>query len=215
VKVRIHYASGLGIRQSIAGMQNTGRFFIETGPYHLVAPANPELIDRLEMKYYVLPGTRRPYATVPLVLVVPESVADAPSSFEAFARDPALRLAVADPDVTELGLRTQSFLKAMGLSDVLAGRLYVAHDARGVLDHLLNGEADAGILFGSDAARERSRVRVVANSAEEFHRSIVYYMAMERYCPNRKLCQEFLDFIGSPEAQKILLSLGYGAPRSK
>jgi len=63
VRVKLHFNTGLAMRQGIAGMQNSmvGRYFIESGPIHLVAPGGDELIARLEMKYYVLPGTTRSY----------------------------------------------------------------------------------------------------------------------------------------------------------
>lgn len=212
VRLRIHYDSGLGLRQSLAAMQNTGRYFIGSGPIHLIAPASREVLDRLERRYYVLPGTQRTYASVPLVLVVPESLVEAPASFEALAQDATKRLAIADPGLTELGLRTEGFLKAAGLTQSLQGRLDVAHDAKGVVDHVLNGEADAGIIFGSDAVQERARVRVVARSTEHLYRPIVYSIAMERYCPNRDMCQAFLAFTQTVEAQEALKPLGYGSP---
>jgi molybdate transport system substrate-binding protein len=212
VRVRIHYDSGLGLRQSLAAMQNTGRYFIGSGPIHLIAPASREVLDRLERRYYVLPGTQRTYASVPLVLVVAESLVEAPASFEALAQDATKRLAIADPGLTELGLRTEGFLKAAGLTQSLQGRLDVAHDAKGVVDHVLNGKADAGIIFGSDAVQERARVRVVARSTEHLYRPIVYSIGMERYCPNRDMCQAFLAFTQTVEAQEALKPLGYGSP---
>jgi molybdate transport system substrate-binding protein len=212
VRVRLHYDSGLGLRQSIAAMQNTGRYFIGSGPVHLIAPASREVLDRLERRYYVLPGTQRTYASVPLVLVVPESLVDAPASFEALAQDARKRVAIADPGLTELGLRTEGFLKAAELTPSLHGRIDVAHDAKGVIDHVLNGEADAGIVFGSDAVQERARVRAVATSTARLYRPIVYSIGMERYCPNRDLCQAFLAFTQTAEAQAALKPLGYGSP---
>lgn len=212
VRVQIHYDSGLRLRQTIASMQNTGRYFIGSGPVHLIAPASSEVLDRLEQRYYVLPGTRKAYASVPLALVVPESQVDAAASFEALAQDTTKKLSIADPGLTELGLRTQSFLEAAGLSQRLQGRLDVAHDAKGVIDDVMNGDADAGIVFGSDVVRNTGRVRIVASSTDKLHRPIVYFMAMERFCPNRDLCRQFLAFAETDEAQQALRSLGYGSP---
>lgn len=212
VRVQIHYDSGGAMRQSIASMQNTGRYSIGSGPVHLIAPSSSEVLDRLEQRYYVLPGTRKAYASVPLTLVVPESQVDAPASFVALAQDVTKKIAVADPGVTELGLRTQSFLAAAGLSQALQGRLDVAHDAKGVIDDVMNGDADAGIVFGSDAIRHAGRVRIVASSTDTVHRPVVYFMAMERFCPNRDLCRQFLDFTQTEEAHKVLKPLGYGSP---
>lgn len=189
-----------------------GQYFIGTGPIHLVAPGGDELIDRLRVRYYVLPGTKRPYAAVRLVLVVPESLVDAPLSFEALAQDVRTRVAVADPAFTELGRHTHELIQTLGIAEVLAKRLDVAVDARGVLDRLLNGQADVGIIFSSDAYQERERVRVVAVAPDRVQRPVTHSMAMERYCPNRTLCEEFLSFIQSVDAQAVLKPLGYGPP---
>ncbi len=215
VKVRLYFDSGLDLRRTIAAIENhpTRQYFIGSGPIHLIAPGGDELLTRLEQKHYVLSQTRRPYATVSLVLVVPESLVDAPSSFEALAQDTRIRVAVADPMLTVVGQKTNEFLKALGIAEAMKGRLDVATDARGVLDHMLNGQADVGIIFGPDAYDTLGRVRVVAVAPEQAIRPIIHSLAMERYCPNRPLCEDFLAFCQSPEAQSILKGLGYGLPR--
>ena len=141
VRVRLYFDSGLDIRRTIAGMENSpiGQYFIGSGPIHLVAPGGDELITRLEWRYYVLPGTKRAYAEVPLVMVVPEALVDAPTSFESLGRNEALRIAVGDPDLTTLGQQTKQLLTTLGVWSSVEGRLDEASDTRSVLDHLLNG----------------------------------------------------------------------------
>ena len=112
-----------------------------------------------------------------------------------------------------VGQKTNELLKALGIAEAMKGRLDVATDAHAVLDHVLNGQADAGIIFGPDAYDKRERVRVTAVAPEQAIRPIVHSLAMERYCPDRQLCEEFLEFSQSPEAQSILKGLGYGLPR--
>lgn len=214
VTVQLYVDSAVDLRRTIAAMERDpfGRYFIGTGSIHLVAPGDDELIDRLQMRYYVLPGTKTPYAAVRLVLVVPESLADAPASFEALAQDPQLRVAIADPRLTDLGRKTEQLLINLNLKDTLKNRLDVASDARGVLDHLLHGQADVAIVYGPDAVRESSRVRIVAQSVEGLHDPVVHSMAMERFCPDRPLCEQFLAFTRSPDAQAALIRLGYSLP---
>lgn len=214
VKVQLYYGSGLELRQTIATMENRDRtkYFIGSGPIHVIAPGGDELISRLVTRYYVLPETRTPYATASLVLVVPESLVDAPASFEAVAQDVRIRIAVADPKLTVLGQKTDELLHALGAADTWKGRLDVATDARGVLDHLMNGKADAAIVFGPDAVRESSRVRVVAVAPGTIDRPVIHSMAMERYCPNRTLCEDFLRFVRGADAQAMVKQLGYGVP---
>lgn len=208
VQVKIYFDSGLDLRRTIAAIQNDGRHTIGNGAMHLIAPGSDELLDRLEQKYYILPETRRTYALARLVLVVPESLADAPASFEALAAA-GMRVAVADPRETELGLHTKRLLDALGLSPALQGRLDVAADSHAVVDHVLNGRADIGVLFSADAVRERERVRIAATSHHAAVPPIRHSMTMDRFCPNRRLCQEFLDFTHSVQAQAALRLLGY------
>jgi molybdate transport system substrate-binding protein len=214
INVRVYFDNGLDMRRSIAAVENRldGKY-LGKGPFHLIAPGGDELISRLEQKYYVLPGTRRPYLAVPLVLVVPESLVDAPTSFEALALDSKLRVAIADPVRTQVGRATKALLDALGLSNALENRLDVASDAGGVLDHVLGGQADVGILYGSDVLKERERVRIVAIAPKKGYRPVIHSMAMERYCPNRKLCEDFLGFIQTSEAQMALKRLGYETVR--
>jgi molybdate transport system substrate-binding protein len=214
VRVRLFFDSGLDIRRTIAGMENSpiGQYFVGSGPIHLVAPGGDELITRLEWRYYVLPGTKRSYAEVPLVMVVPEALVDAPMSFEALGKNESLRIAVGDPELTTLGQRTRQLLTNLGVWGSVEKRLDKASDTRSVLDHLLNGEADVGIVFGPDAVQESQRIRVLAVSERGTISPVVHSMAMERYCPNRALCEEFLRFIQSPEAQAELKRLGYTSP---
>jgi molybdate transport system substrate-binding protein len=214
VKIKIYYDSGLDLRRTVASLQNTGKHFIGSGPIHLIAPGGDELITRLETKYYVLPGTKQAYAAVPLALVVPVMLVDAPSSFEELGRG-KYRIAMADPTLTELGRQTGQLFASLGIAGDVKGRLDVASDARGVLDHLLLGQADVGIVFGPDAVKEQERIRTVAIAVPPTIQPTVHSMAMERYCPNRALCGEFLSFIQSKEAQEIVKSLGYLPPAAK
>jgi molybdate transport system substrate-binding protein len=209
VKVKVYYDAGLDLRRTVASLQNTGKHFIGTGPIHLIAPGGDELITRLETKYYVLPDTKRPYAAVPLALVVPSTLVEAPASFEELGKGATYRIAMADSTLTELGRQSRQLFRALGIADDVKGRLDVASDARGVLDHLLYGMADVGIIFGPDAVKEQERIRVVTTAADPYFQPTVHSMAMERYCPNRSLCEEFLSFIQSPEAQTAVKSLGY------
>ena len=214
VLVHLSFERGLDLRRTIAQLENAGSLVVEHGPVHLVAPGGDELITRLAQKQYVWPETRTLYATSPLVLVVPESLVDAPRSFESLAQDPRWRIAVADPLITPLGQETAACLESLGIAGALASRRDVAVDARGVLDRVLRGDADMGILFGPDAVQEQERIRVAAVAPAAHHRPHVYSMAMERSCPNRTLCRAFLSFLHTPPAHDVLTQLGYGIPPS-
>lgn len=209
--VKVSFEPGLEMRRTIAQMENLGERVHRQGPIHIVAPGGDELIIRLAQKQYVHADTRTIYATRPLVLVVPESLVDAPSSFDAALIDRRWRVAVADPAITPLGQETKDCLASMGVAP--RARLDVAIDSRAVLDHVLRGEADAGIVFGPEAAQERDRVRVAAVAPAAHHRPRALSMAVERQCADRARCEEFLSFVRSSPAQEVLRRLGYGLPQ--
>ncbi len=210
VTVQVAVDTSIDLRRTIAGMENQGRFFIGSGPIHLVAPGGDEVITRMEQKYYLLPEAKALYATERLVLVAPESLSDAPESFEALAGIGMVRIAVADL-TTRLGVETDRLLSVLNLK---GKRLDLANDQAGILDHVLSGQADVGILFGQDAVRAQPRVRIVATASTGLYKPVLHSIAMERYCPDRPLCEEFLRFVTSPEGQSALKQLGYGPGKS-
>lgn len=209
VRVQVAVDTSLDLRRTIAGMENRGKSFIGSGPIHLIAPGGDELITRMEQKYYVLPGSKALYATERLVLVAPESLSEAPESFDALANMETVRIAVADLK-TRLGVETDRLLSGLALKGAPGTRIDVASDQAGILDHVLSGQADVGIMFGQDAMRVQQRVRIVAIAPTELYKPVPHSIAMERYCPDRPLCEEFLQFVTSPEGQSVLKRLGYG-----
>ena len=212
VSVQLSFERGLDLRWTIAQVENQGLLAAEPRPIHLVTSGDDELVTRLAQKQYVWPETRTPYAMRPLVLVVPESLVNAPTAFASLAQDSRWRIAVADPLMTELGLETAACLESLGIAGDLAERREVAVDARGVLDRVLRGDADMGILFGPDALQEQEHIRIAAVAPAAHHRPRVYSMAMMRSCPERRLCGEFLSFLHTAQARDTLKQLGYGIP---
>lgn len=213
VQVQLSVDTSLDLRRTVAAMENRGKAFIGSGPIHLVAPGGDEVITRMEQKYYLLPEAKALYATERLVLVAPESLSEAPESFEALGRMPTVRIAIADQK-TRLGVETGRLLSALGLNSAEGARIDLANDPAGILDHMLSGQADVGIVFGQDAVRVQQRVRIVAAAPTGLYKPIPHSIAMERYCPDRPLCEEFLRFVTSPDGQSVLKRLGYEPGKS-
>lgn len=209
VRVQLSVDTSLDLRRTVAAMENRGKAFIGSGPIHLVAPGGDEVITRMEQKYYLLPEAKALYATERLVLIAPESLSEAPESFDALARLSTVRIAIADLK-TRLGVETDRLLAAVGLKGAEGARLDLANDQAGILDHVLSGQADVGIVFGQDAVRAQQRVRVVATAPVGLYKPIPHSISMERYCPDRPLCEEFLRFVTSVDGQSVLKRLGYG-----
>lgn len=209
VTVQLSVDQAVDLRRTIAALENRGLLNTDSSPIHIVAPGGDELITRLENRQYILPMSRTVYATEQLVLIAHDASTDSPISFEALAQAESVRVAVADL-TTQLGIETARLLSAVGFKDSQQIRLSHASTHTGVLDHVVAGNVTAGIVFGHQAYQSGLPLRIVAAAPPNLYRPIAHSMAVQRHCPNRQLCQEFLRFATSFEGQLILKQLGYG-----
>ncbi len=215
VSVQVIVLPVLDLRRTIAAVENHPalEMGMPKGPMHLVAPGGDELLKRLAYRGYIFPDSKRAYATVPLALVVPESLAEAPESFEALRQIPTLRVAVADPQLTTIGQRAHALLAGLGGVDAFRARMDISPDVDGVLDHLLSGQADVAIISGPQAHRQRERVRVVALAPGTGSPSPVHSLAILRSCPDQALAEAFVQFTQGADARRVMTGLGYGVPK--
>lgn len=150
-------ASSMLVTQILAG-----------APADLVVLADERWMDELEAEGMILDGSRVLLARNRLVVVVPTD-----SSTGSKADPPIGRIAVAEPRSVPLGRYTDEVIDHLGWRSEVDGRLLVAGDARAVLALVERGDADAGIVYASDASGSE-RVRVVRRIPEEAHRPIRY-----------------------------------------
>jgi len=81
-------------------------------------------------------------------------------------------------------------------------------DVRQVLTYVETGNADAGIVYGTDAAAS-SRVRVVAIAPESSHEPIVYPVAIVQSSRNQEATRNFIKYLSSPAAKAIFTKRGF------
>lgn len=119
------------------------------------------------------------------------------------------RLAVGDPEHVPVGEYARQSLVAAGWWDSLRPRLSPAADTRAALRCVEMGEAEAGIVYATDA-KYTPNVRVVTEIPASTHEPIQYFL-----CPissARPLSNRFETFLKSPEAQKVFVKAGFSIP---
>jgi molybdate transport system substrate-binding protein len=80
-----------------------------------------------------------------------------------------------------------------------------------VLAKVVLGEADAGLVYASDAASAGAQVQVVP-IPPEFNVVAHYPMAALLRAPHPRLAEEYLQFLASPPAQAVFARYGFGPP---
>ncbi len=163
------------------------------------------------------PATRQDIAGNTLVVVVPASRGHATG--EPIARDPATvlssdavrRVAVGEPTTVPAGQYADQALRHLKLDERLSGKRVYGATARQVLDYVVRGEVDAGIVYATDAASADDAVSVAAVISPDTHDPIVYPAAVVSGQRQPAAATAFVAYLRSPAAQQALRARGFTA----
>jgi molybdate transport system substrate-binding protein len=182
---------------------------IESGaPVDMFASAGAKQMDDLATRSLILPETRTDFARNDLVLVAPTS-GPAISSFTDLTRPGIKKIATGNPKTVPAGQYTEQTFGKLKLLPIIQSKLIYAEDARQVLDYVVRGEVDAGIVYSSDALSAGNTVKIVAHAPGDSHDPIVYPIAIIKDSQRQEAAHKFLDLVLSSEGQSILVKHGF------
>jgi molybdate transport system substrate-binding protein len=125
------------------------------------------------------------------------------------------RLAIANPDRDVAGSYGLQALRAAGVAVDPAGKdVSVAESAAGVLQFLIDGNADVGIVYASDAAGN-PQFNVLALLDPATHPAIAYVAAQTAHADDDSDSEGFLEFLTTPEAKAVIAAAGLTPAGSK
>ncbi len=201
---------GVKVEMNFAG-SNTLRVQIEQGASaDVFASASEEHILALERKGYV--EQAKPFAGNRLVLIVPASNPAGIESVHDLRGD--VKLVIAGEAVpagryAREALRSLDSVYGRGFSQEVLSRVVSNEDSvRGVLAKVALGEADAGIVYATDALAADGKVEVV-ELPPEAEVEPRYYVGVLANAENREAAEAFVDFLLSRRGRQILRSHGF------
>jgi molybdate transport system substrate-binding protein len=102
-------------------------------------------------------------------------------------------------------------LAVLDAQHVTAQPASLEDDARSTLDKVTSGEADAALVYASDAQSAGDSVKTIAiPGAEEQQTS--YFVAPLDQSGDADLAQQFVDLVTGPDGQQALADAGFGKP---
>ncbi|MBJ7340971.1 molybdate ABC transporter substrate-binding protein [Mycolicibacterium sp.] len=128
------------------------------------------------------------------------------ASFADLAR-PGTQVVVCAPQVP-CGSATEKVEKATGVTLAPVSEESAVTD---VLGKVTSGEADAGLVYVTDAAGAGNKVTSVP-FPESSGAVNTYPIALLKESKNTATAQKFIDLVTGPEGQKVLGAAGFGAP---
>jgi molybdate transport system substrate-binding protein len=191
------------------GASGTLQKQIESGaPVDVFASAGAKQMDELAAKGLIVSSTRKDFARNVLVLITPAN-SIALNSFSDLAKPEIKKVSIGNPKTVPAGQYTQQIFNKLNLLQQIQSKLIYAEDVRQVLDYVVRGEVDAGVVYSSDALRAGTKVKVVARAVDDAHDPILYPIAVVKESHQQEAAQRFIDLVLSAEGQAILAKHGF------
>jgi molybdate transport system substrate-binding protein len=175
-------------------------------PVDVFLSAATKQMDDLEAKGLVAAGTRRNLLRNTLVLIAP--LDSRLQDFQGLTSSSVRVIALGDPASVPAGQYGRQTLIALNLFDKLNPKLVLAKDVRQVLTYVETGNADAGLVYATDA-KASDKIRVVAAAPEWAHDAIIYSAAVVKGSRSEEAARKFVEFLSSPAAQVIFVKYGF------
>ncbi len=198
-------------RYSFAGSDQLALQIRQGAPADVYAAASPKYTQLLYRDGFVLKPVA--FATNKLIILVPQSnPANINSVYD--LRRAGTKLVIGDRAVP-IGTYTQQILDTLGITaDVMKNVVSQETDVKGIVTKVALGEADAGLVYRTDAKPVASQTRSIA-LPDWAQPPIRYEVAVVKASPNLAAARAFVKQAVSKRGRLLLAKAGFGLPKKK
>jgi len=180
-------------------------------PVDVFFSAAAKQMNDLQQSNLLINDTRRNLLTNRLVLIAPKNGV-ALSDFKQLTDARIKKIAIGEPKSVPAGQYAQEMLTKIGMWQQLQPKLVLGNNVRQVLAFVESGNADAGIVYTTDA-KASQKVAVRATAAENWHSPIVYPAAVIKSSRNPAAAAAFVRFLAGDRAKMVFQKYGFGMAR--
>jgi molybdate transport system substrate-binding protein len=198
---------GAVVHFNLGGSGTLQRQIEQGAPVDIFISASPKEMDSLRSQGLLVPDTRRDLVKNSVVLIVPAG-STVVAGFQDLTRPAVKTIAVGEPQTVPAGKYAQEVLTHLSIYDQLKPKLVLAKDVRQVLTYVETGNADAGIVYATDAKISK-KVTVVATAPEDSHSPVVYPAAVIKNSKNPAGAKAFLEFLAGEKARAVFQKYGF------
>lgn len=182
---------------------------IEQGaPVDLFLSASEVEVDHLITSKNIDAMTVQIYAKNELVFVIPKNTPNEENHLEYLTNETINYIAVAEPENVPLGRYTKHALNKLDLWDEIKEKFVFGKDAKQVTTYVKTGNANAGIIYKSDAVAEED-IKIIHSFGVDSDMPIIYQAGIVNNTEHKQAAEIFIDFIISKDSQHIFKKFGF------
>ncbi len=205
--------SGVPVRLSSG---STGKLYaqiINGAPFDVFLSADTERPLLLEQSGHIVNGSRRSYAIGGLVLWSHDERLRGKDCREALQRGDYDWLALANPSTAPYGFAAREVLEVAGLWEGAARRAVFGENIAQALNFVVTGNATLGFVAKSQTVNLDLPAATCAWQVPgSLHTPLHQQLVLLKKAGGNVGVQRFVDFLGTPTAEKIIRKNGYRVP---
>ena len=207
---------GATVTFNFAGSDQLAAQIDQGAPVDVFASANTKQMDVVIQAGEVVSGTQRTFARNRLVVVYPKDNPGGLAALKDLAK-PGLKVVLANKSVPVGGYALDFLSKASKLPEytaefsptVLKNVVSYEENVKAVLSKITLGEADAGIVYTTDAATVTDGSIRMLDISDNLNTIATYPIAATKNAKNPDLAKKFVDYVLGPEGQQVLVKYGF------
>ena len=182
---------------------------IEQGaPVDVFMSAALTQMTALEEKDLIVKETKKELLENKVVLIVPKDSKLGITSFEDVLKAPMI--ALGDPESVPVGQYSEEVFTSLGILDKIKEKVTYAKDVTEVLTWVSTGNADAGVVYATDAISSDA-VTVVTQAPEGSCSKVIYPVAVVKDTEVLDDATAFVEYLASAESIAVFEEYGFTA----
>ena len=204
---RKYGGSGTAVTYNYGGSGTLARQIEQGAPVDVFFSAAEKQMDELAAQGLIVADTRRDLVGNALVLIAPAQ-STALHSFQDLSNAAVKTIALGETSTVPAGMYARQTLEHLGLFAGVEKKVVYAKDVRAVLTYVETGNADAGLVYQTDANTSQ-KIRVIAVAPADSHDPILYPAVVLRDAKDKAAARAFLEFLQGPDARAVFQKYGF------
>jgi len=201
-------SSGDTLRFNFAASSALARQIKEGAPADVFFSADEAKMDDLVKSDLIAADTRVSLLSNTLVIVVNAEGGAAIAVPADLAKSPVGKIALAEPRTVPAGIYAKEYLQKTALWKKIVDKVVPTENVRACLAAVEAGNADAGIVYKTDALISR-KVKVAVEISVTEGPKISYPLAVVKNSKNEAAARKFAAYLASAESKAVFAKYGF------